>query len=52
MNVFVMKSLVGDEVSISTIFKGVGPFLIADGIRLLLLILFPMISLWLPAVLR
>jgi C4-dicarboxylate transporter DctM subunit len=52
MNVFVMKSLVGDEVSISTIFKGVAPFLLADSIRLLLLILFPIISLWLPALLR
>jgi TRAP-type C4-dicarboxylate transport system permease large subunit len=52
MNVFVMKSLVGKEVPISTIFKGVVPFLIADSIRLLLLILFPVITLWLPTVLR
>lgn len=52
MNVFVMKSLVGDEVPITTIFKGVAPFLVADGIRLFLLIAFPIITLWLPAVLR
>ena len=52
MNVFVMKSLVGDQVPISTIFKGVIPFLLADSVRLLLLILFPMITLWLPTVLR
>lgn len=52
MNVFVMKSLVGNEVPISTIFKGTGPFLVADSIRLLLLILFPIITLWLPTALR
>jgi C4-dicarboxylate transporter DctM subunit len=52
MNVFVMKSLVGNEVPISTIFKGTAPFLAADSVRLLLLILFPMITLWLPSVLR
>ncbi|GEO86943.1 MULTISPECIES: TRAP transporter large permease subunit [Alphaproteobacteria] len=52
MNVFVMKSQVGDEVSITTIFKGVVPFLMADGVRLFLLISFPIITLWLPAALR
>jgi len=47
MNVFVIKSVVKD-VSFSTIFKGVIPFVITDLIRLLILIAFPMIALWLP----
>lgn len=51
MNVFVMKSMAGDGVSITTIFKGVIPFLIADLLRLLLLISFPIITLWLPSIL-
>jgi tripartite ATP-independent transporter DctM subunit len=47
MNVFVIKSVVKD-VSFSTIFKGVVPFVITDLIRLLILIAFPIIALWLP----
>lgn len=47
MNVFVIKSVVKD-VSFSTIFKGVIPFVITDLLRLLILIVFPIIALWLP----
>ncbi|MDB5935946.1 MAG: dicarboxylate transporter, DctM subunit [Massilia sp.] len=47
MNVFVIKSVVKD-VSFSTIFKGVIPFVITDLIRLLILIAFPIIALYLP----
>jgi TRAP-type C4-dicarboxylate transport system permease large subunit len=47
MNVFVIKSVV-QEVSFTTIFKGVIPFVITDIIRLVILIAFPMIALWLP----
>ncbi len=47
MNVFVIKSVV-KEVSFTTIFKGVIPFVITDIIRLVILIAFPMIALWLP----
>ena len=46
MNVFVLKSLLRD-VQLSTIFKGVLPFWIADIFRLLLLITVPALSLWL-----
>ncbi|AMS45516.1 TRAP transporter large permease [Aminobacter aminovorans] len=52
MNVFVMKSVVGDKVPISRIFLGVTPFLVADTVRLVLLIVFPAITLWLPTVMR
>ncbi len=47
MNVFVIKSVVRD-VSMSTIFVGVIPFVITDIIRLAILIAFPIISTWLP----
>jgi C4-dicarboxylate transporter, DctM subunit len=47
MNVFVIKSVVKD-VSFTTIFKGVLPFVATDLLRLVILIAFPMIALWLP----
>src|SRR6202167_289367 len=48
MNVFVIKSVVQD-VSFSTIFAGVLPFIITDLCRLVILITFPMIALYLPS---
>jgi tripartite ATP-independent transporter DctM subunit len=47
MNVFVIKSVVKD-VSFTTIFKGVLPFVATDLLRLVILIAFPIIALWLP----
>ena len=47
MNVFVIKSVVKD-VSFTTIFKGVLPFVATDIVRLIILIAFPIIALWLP----
>jgi C4-dicarboxylate transporter DctM subunit len=47
MNVFVIKSVVKD-VTFMTIFKGVIPFVITDILRLMILIAFPIIALWLP----
>jgi TRAP-type C4-dicarboxylate transport system permease large subunit len=47
MNLYVIQGVAGD-VSLSRIFRGVMPFLAADGIHLLLLILFPVIALALP----
>ena len=48
MNVFVIKSVVQD-VSFTTIFKGVIPFVLTDIVRLVILIAFPIIALWLPS---
>jgi tripartite ATP-independent transporter DctM subunit len=48
MNVFVIKSVIPD-VSFSTIFIGVLPFIVTDLIRLVILISFPMLALWLPS---
>src|SRR6266852_1377317 len=47
MNVFVIKSVVKD-VNFATIFKGVLPFIITDLVRLIILIAFPIIALYLP----
>jgi C4-dicarboxylate transporter, DctM subunit len=47
MNVFVIKSVVQD-VTFSAIFKGVLPFIATDILRLIILIAFPTIALWLP----
>lgn len=46
MNVFVLKAVLPD-VPIVRIFKGLVPFIAADVIRLLILVLFPTITLWL-----
>ena len=48
MIVFVIKSVMQD-VDFSTIFRGVIPFIITDLIRLVILIAFPIIALWLPS---
>src|ERR1700737_4462800 len=48
MNVFVIKSVVQD-VSFSTIFVGVLPFIVTDLIRLVILISFPILALYLPS---
>ena len=47
INVFVLKGITPD-VSLWTIYKGVTPFVIADLVKLVLLVLFPIITLWLP----
>jgi C4-dicarboxylate transporter DctM subunit len=48
MNIFVIKSVVEDA-KISTIFYGVLPFIVTDLLRLILLIAFPILALWLPS---
>jgi len=48
LNVYVIKGIVGNAVSLERIFKGVGWFLIADVFTLALLIAFPLITLYLP----
>jgi C4-dicarboxylate transporter, DctM subunit len=47
MNVFVIKTVVQD-VSFSTIFYGVIPFVLTDILRLAILIAFPVVATWLP----
>jgi tripartite ATP-independent transporter DctM subunit len=51
MNLFVLNALL-PGVSTTTLFRGVLPFVIADVFRLAILIAFPVISLWLPSMMR
>jgi TRAP-type C4-dicarboxylate transport system permease large subunit len=51
MNLFVLKTLL-PGVSTTTLFRGVMPFMVADVIRMALLIAFPIISLFLPSLMR
>ncbi len=51
MNLFVINSLL-KEVKLNQIFQGVWPFVMADIVRLGILIAFPAISLWLPSLMN
>lgn len=48
LNVFALKGVVSKDISIVDIFKGVTPFVVIDILILVLLIAFPVLSLWLP----
>ena len=48
MNVFVIKSVIPD-ISFAAVFKGVSPFIMTDLVRLIILISFPVLSLYLPS---
>ncbi len=47
LNVIVLKGI-SPKTSLWTIYKGVAPFVVSDLIKLVLLVLFPAIALWLP----
>lgn len=51
INVFVVKSATAD-VALSTIFRGVFPFVIAMILLLVLILVFPGIATWLPGIMR
>ncbi len=48
LNVFALKGVAGDEATIEEIYRGIWPFVLCDVVVLVLLILFPGISLLLP----
>lgn len=50
MNVFVISAMAKDTPMIET-FRGVAPFFMAEMLRVVLIILFPALTLWLPRVL-
>ncbi len=50
MNLFMMQGMFGKDASTGEIYKGVLPFVLADILRVVLLVAFPAISLWLPGV--
>lgn len=47
-NAYVVKNVVGDEISLETIFRGIGWFLACEVVIMVLLLGFPEISLYLP----
>lgn len=49
MNVFVLRGVLPD-VSTGTIFRGIVPFIMADVVRVALVLLFPALTLWLPQI--
>lgn len=51
LNVFALKGVSPKDISVSDIFKGVTPFVLIDIVILVILIAFPIISLWLPGLL-
>jgi len=49
LNVYVVKAVVGDLVSLGDLFRGIVPFFMMDVLTLIILVAFPQISLWLPS---
>jgi TRAP-type C4-dicarboxylate transport system permease large subunit len=47
LNVFILRAIL-PGLPVTRIFKGVGPYVAADAVRLALLIAFPALALWLP----
>jgi C4-dicarboxylate transporter DctM subunit len=51
MNMFVLRTLL-PHVSTATVFSGVMPFMVADVVRLAILVAVPWLTLWLPSLMR
>ena len=49
LNVYVVKAVVGDAIGIGDLFRGILPFVLMDILTLVVLVVFPQISLWLPS---
>ena len=49
IHLFVLKGLVGVDVPLTMVYRGVMPFVLADLAKLALLVLFPALALWLPS---
>ncbi len=49
IHVFVLKGIAGEDVPLGTVFRGVLPFVIADLVKLALVVAFPALALWLPS---
>jgi tripartite ATP-independent transporter DctM subunit len=52
LNVYVTKSALGSLVSLTTVFRGVAWFIVADLVTLAILVAFPVISLFLPSLMN
>ena len=49
IHLFVLKSIVGSDAPLGVVYRGVIPFVVADLVKLALLVLFPALALWLPS---
>ena len=49
INVFVLKAIAGADLPLTAVFRGVMPFVGADIVKLILLVLLPALVLWLPS---
>jgi C4-dicarboxylate transporter DctM subunit len=49
MNVYVLKGVIGDVVTVGDLFRGIFPFFLMDIVTLIILVAFPQIILWLPS---
>ena len=49
IHLFVLKSIAGTDVPLGTVYRGVLPFVVADLVKLALIVLFPALALWLPS---
>ena len=49
IHLFVLKSIVGSDAPLGVVYRGVIPFVIADIVKLVLLVAFPVLTLWLPS---
>jgi C4-dicarboxylate transporter, DctM subunit len=49
IHLFVLKSIAGVDVPLGAVYRGVMPFVLADLAKLVLLVLFPALALWLPS---
>ena len=52
MNVYVIKSVVGDQIELETIFKGVAWFIVCDVVVIGMIVAFPSIALYLPSLMK
>jgi TRAP-type C4-dicarboxylate transport system permease large subunit len=49
IHLFVLKGILGTNVPLATVYRGVMPFVAADLAKLALLLVFPALALWLPS---
>jgi C4-dicarboxylate transporter DctM subunit len=49
IHLFVLKSIVGSDAPLGVVYRGVIPFVVADLVKIALLVIFPALALWLPS---
>jgi tripartite ATP-independent transporter DctM subunit len=52
ISVYIVKGVIGEMVPLGSIFRGIGWFVLMDLVTISILLAFPQISLWLPAIMK